>query len=83
MITATAFAFHTTQKLEVPRPLALEVFELRHEFSDFLKNKKYKKFLKGYEDWTAEELVSRLRILCTEARANAYEIIAIGERLGC
>lgn len=70
-----------TLDVQIPRKLELEIFELQQEFSEFAKNKKYKKFLHEYEDWNIEELLSRLRILCVETRVHAYEAMAVFDKL--
>jgi hypothetical protein len=57
--------------------LELEAFELRDEKPKFADSPKYKNFLAEYSDWEPAELVSRLRILCVNARQNALEILAV------
>ena len=61
----------------MPRMLELEVFELRAERPDFAESIKYKNFCKEYLKWKSDELISRLRILCTNSRKNAFEILAV------
>lgn len=61
----------------MPRMLELEVFELKNEKPDFEKSAKYKNFLREYSEWAADELISRLRILCVNLRKNAFEILAV------
>lgn len=72
---------HSQTRVEVPCVLEREVRILQAEHTDYLTNKKYKKFRSFYIDWQAEELLSRLRILCVEARAHAFEICAVYDEL--
>lgn len=69
------------KKIEIPRALNLEVFELKHDCPDFMEAKKYLKFRKEYLSWNAAELLSRLRLLCVEARKNLYEVCAVFDEL--
>lgn len=61
----------------MPRTLELEVFELKSEFPDCTKSKKYDNFRKEYSAWGEDELISRLRILCINSRKNLTEVLAV------
>ena len=62
---------------QIPRMLELEVFELRDARPKFADSAKYQNFLREYSEWAADELISRLRILCVNSRKNALEILAV------
>lgn len=61
----------------MPRMLELEVFELRDESPEIETSKKYTNFRKEYADWSEDELISRLRILCVNSRKNRHEVVAV------
>jgi hypothetical protein len=73
----TAIHTHYETPIQMPRMLELEVFELRDEFPDVEKSKKYANFRDEYSIWSDAELISRLRILCMNARDDRHEVLAV------
>ncbi|MFA6458326.1 MAG: hypothetical protein WCV72_02975 [Patescibacteria group bacterium] len=76
-MTTAQTTSHEVAPVQMPRMLELEAFELREERTDFAASVKYKNWRAEYSAWQPDELISRMRILCVNARKNALEILAV------
>jgi hypothetical protein len=81
MLTITNHFVNPTADCKIPLPLECAILELKRNFSSVDKQKKYQNFYSEYADWSKEELLSRLRILCISPRDNIAEACLVFDKL--
>lgn len=65
----------------IPQPLVFIIAKLKAEKPDFAERATYQKLLREYTAWPAQDLLCRLRTLCSDPVGFELEICAAADAL--